>query len=146
VTALKNSRTIAGKSGKEPTVPEPLFRKIDCLMLNVGDLDAALRFYRDKLGLALVWKTGKGAGLRVGESELVLNQGPLRVPETDITVESAEEAARRVVEAGGTTIAGPFDTKIGKGVVVADPWGNQLVLLDTTKGLLKTDADGNVVP
>jgi hypothetical protein len=28
--------------------------------------------------------------------------------------------------------------------VVEDPWGNSLVLLDTSKGLLKTDANGNV--
>ena len=42
-------------------------------------------------------------------------------------------------------MAGPFDIQIGKWVVVADPWGNQLVLLDSTKGLLRTDADGNVI-
>jgi len=28
--------------------------------------------------------------------------------------------------------------------VVRDPWGNQLVLLDTSKGLLVTDNEGNV--
>jgi len=124
---------------------DPLFRKIDCLMFNVASLEEGLQFYRDKLGLALVWKTDKGAGLQVGESELVLGQGPPKAPETDITVESAEAAARRFVEAGGSIVAGPFDIRIGKCVVVADPWGNQLVLLDTTKGLLKTDADGNVI-
>ena len=66
-------------------------------------------------------------------------------PETDIMVESAEEAARRFVEAGGRIVAGPFDIKIGKCVVVADPWGNQLVLLDSTKGLLQTDENGYVI-
>ena len=123
-----------------------LFRNIDCLMFNVGDLPGALEFYRGKLGLPLVWKTDQGAGLRMGVSELVLNQGPPRPPETDIAVDSAPEAARRFVEAGGKIIAAPFDIKIGKCVVVADPWGNQLVLLDTTKGQLKTDAAGNVIP
>ena len=39
----------------------------------------------------------------------------------------------------------PFDIQIGRAVVVEDPWGNQLVLLDTSKGLLLTDADGTVV-
>jgi len=29
--------------------------------------------------------------------------------------------------------------------VLEDPWGNPLVLLDASKGLLKTDADGNVI-
>ena len=34
---------------------------------------------------------------------------------------------------------------IGPDNVLRDPWGNQLVLLDTTKGLLATDEDGNVI-
>ena len=127
------------------TIPEPLFRKIDCLMLNVGDIEGALKFYRDKLGLPLVWRTDKGVGLAVGESELVIDQGPSREPETDITVASANKAALRFVEAGGSIVSGPFDIKIGKCVVVADPWGNRLVLLDLTKGLLKTDNTGNVI-
>jgi len=115
------------------------------LMFNVQDLDAALSFYRDKLGLPLAWRTETGLALRVGDSELVLNKGDPREPETDIMVASAEDAARRFVAAGGSIVAGPFDIKIGKCVVVADPWGNKLVLLDSTKGLLKTDKDGFVV-
>ncbi len=126
-------------------MPDPLFKKIDCLMFNVQDLNAALTFYRDKLGLPLAWRHETGAGFRVGESELVIGQGDPRQPETDITVESAEDAARRFCEAGGKIIAGPFDIKIGKCVVVADPWGNQLVLLDCTKGVLKTDENGWVI-
>lgn len=125
---------------------EPLFRKIDCLSLPVKDIEAALEFYRDRLGLRLVWRTDAAAGLRMadndGELVLRMSEDP---PETDLTVESAEEAARRFVEAGGTVIAGPFGIKIGKCVVVQDPWGNHLVLLDCSKGLLKTDADGFVV-
>ena len=124
---------------------EPLFNKIDCLMFNVEDVEAGLSFYRDKLGLELVWRTDNAAGLRVGQSELVIRQGPSKPPETDIEVNSAEFAARRFVEAGGSVQVEPFDIKIGKCVVVADPWGNQLVLLDSTKGLLKTDKDGNVI-
>lgn len=125
---------------------EPLFQKIDCLQLPVKDIEAALEFYHDKLGLELVWRTDCAAGLRMADSdsELVLgvSENP---PETDLTVESADDAARRFVEAGGTVVVGPFDIKIGKCVVVKDPWGNQLVLLDTTKGLLKTDENGFVV-
>ncbi len=124
---------------------EPLFRKIDCLMFNVEDIEAALGFYRDKLGLELVWRTKNGAGLRMGESELVINQGPPKEPETDITVASAQEAARQFVVAGGSIVVDPFDIKIGKCVVVADPWGNELVLLDSTKGFLKTDKEGYVI-
>ncbi len=39
----------------------------------------------------------------------------------------------------------PFDIQIGRAVVVEDPWGNRFVLLDASKGLLVTDADGNVI-
>jgi len=125
---------------------EPLFRNVDCLSVPVGDLEAALQFYRDKLGHALVWRTGEAAGLRLasGETELVLRAGT-QPPEIDIRVESAVDAARLFVQAGGSIVAGPFDIKIGKCVVVADPWGNQLVLLDSTKGLLQTDENGYVI-
>jgi lactoylglutathione lyase len=60
-------------------------------------------------------------------------------------VASGGDAAKRFVQAGGSIVAGPFDIKIGRCVVVKDPWGNQLVLLDSTKGLLKTDQGGNVI-
>ena len=125
----------------------PLFTRIDCLQLPVPDLDAALQFYRDKLGLPLVWREkDRAAGLRMGASdgELVLRVGK-EPPETDLTVESAKDAAKRFVDAGGSIVAGPFEIKIGFCVVVKDPWGNVLVLLDSTKGLLKTDENGNVI-
>ena len=136
---------IAGKVQGQMT--EPLFRNVDCLSLPVSDLEAALQFYRDKLGHALVWRTDEAAGLRLasGETELVLRTGT-QPPEIDIKVESAVDAAKRFVQAGGSIVAGPFDIKIGKCVVVADPWGNQLVLLDSTKGLLQTDENGYVIP
>ena len=62
----------------------------------------------------------------------------------DITVESADTAAGRFAQAGGEVVVAPFDIPIGRCSVVRDPWGNQLVLLDTSKGLLSTDKDGNV--
>ena len=60
-------------------------------------------------------------------------------------VESAEAAAVHFEEAGGKIIVPPFDIQIGRAVVVEDPWGNPFVLLDASKGLLVTDADGNVI-
>ena len=128
-------------------MPDPLFLKVDCLSLPVSDLEAALEFYRDKLGHSLIWRAGdQAAGLRMasGEGELVLRTGR-EPPETNLKVDSAADAAQRFVEAGGRIVHGPFDIKIGKCVVVADPWGNHLVLLDSTKGLLRTDDEGNVI-
>ncbi|HEY3380016.1 MAG TPA: VOC family protein [Armatimonadota bacterium] len=125
---------------------EPLFSRIDCISLPVNDLESALHFYRDVLGHVLVWRTEQAAGLALGDgvTELVLRQSD-EAPETDIKVESAVEAAERFQAAGGSIVAGPFDIAIGKCVVVRDPWGNILVLLDCTKGLLKTDEEGYVI-
>jgi lactoylglutathione lyase len=125
---------------------DALFRNVDCIQLEVDDLEAALGFYRDRLGHKLVWRTETHAGLSFGDgvTEIVIGQLS-HGNETDIKVESAIEAADRFVAAGGSIIAGPFDIAIGKCVVAKDPWGNQLVLLDSSKGLLKTDENGNVI-
>ena len=124
---------------------KPLFLYLDCLNLPVSDLEKALEFYRDKLGHSLIWRTESAAGLRLPDSnaELVIRTEEYP-PETDIKVESAIEAAERFVEAGGSIVAEPFDIQIGKCVVVKDPWGNHLVLLDSSRGKLATDAEGNV--
>lgn len=124
----------------------PLFQKVDCIRLPVADLDAALAFYCDKLGHFLIWRTSTSAGLVLpgSETELVLHtEGG--APEVDLLVESADAAAEEFSAAGGKVLAGPFDIQIGRCVVVQDPWGNELVLLDMSKGALNTDADGNVV-
>jgi predicted enzyme related to lactoylglutathione lyase len=123
--------------------PRPLLRKIDCVQIPVPDLDAGLRFYRDGLALELKWRHATQAGLRLGDSELVL-QTERPEPETDFLVDSAEEAARRVEAAGGRMLAGPQDIPVGRLAVVADPFGNRLVLLDLSKGTFITDDDGNV--
>ena len=60
-------------------------------------------------------------------------------------MDSADEAAARIEEAGGRVVVEPFDIQIGRCAVVADPWDNRLVVLDMSKGKLTTDADGNVL-
>ncbi len=126
-------------------MPDPLFRKIDCLQVPVPDLEAGLAFYRDKLGHELIWRTATAAGLRLPDTdaEIVL-QTERPGMEANLLVPAADEAARRVVEAGGKLLAGPFDIQIGRCAVLEDPRGNALVLLDMSKGHLVTDAHGNV--
>ena len=123
-----------------------LLRKVDCIRLYVPDLEAGLAFYRDRLGHALIWRSDTAAGLRLPESdaELVLQTEEQR-QEVDLLVDSADEAATWVEQAGGKVVVPPFDIQIGRCVVLEDPWGNPLVLLDMSKGPLKTDADGNVM-
>jgi len=124
----------------------PLFRKIDCIRLPVSDLESGLAFYRDRIGLELIWITEESAGLKMPEddSEIVLYTES-RGEEIDIMVESADDAARSFESAGGEVVVQPFDIRIGRCVVVKDPWGNELVLLDNSKGRLVTDEGFNVV-
>jgi lactoylglutathione lyase len=124
----------------------PLIRKVDCVRFYVPDLEAGLSFYRDRLGHELIWRTDTSAGLRLPESEAeIVIQTERPGPETDLLVASADDAARFIEQAGGKVIVSPFDVQIGRCAVVEDPWGNMLVLLDGSKGLLKTDVDGNVI-
>jgi lactoylglutathione lyase len=127
-------------------LPVPFIRKIDCIQLPVPDLEAGLAFYRDRLGHKLIWRTPEAAGLRMPDTdtELVLHTR-LPAPEIDLKVESADSAAKQFEETGGKVIVPPFDIQIGRAVVVQDPWGNQLVLLDSSKGLLVTDEHGQIL-
>jgi predicted enzyme related to lactoylglutathione lyase len=124
----------------------PLFRKVDCLQIPVPDLEAGLAFYRGRLGHELIWRTETAAGLRLPESEAeIVLQTERPELEANLTVASADAAAAAIVDAGGRVLVGPFDIPIGRCAVVADPWGNRLVVLDTSRGTLVTGADGRVL-
>jgi lactoylglutathione lyase len=129
-------------------VDDPVFRKVDSVQLPVPDLDAAFAFYTG-LGHELIWRSDVAFGLRLPESDAELvcfSPQPGRdAPEVDITVTSVEVALQRFVSAGGAVMAGPFDIAIGRCAVVADPFGNKLVLLDNSSGTLATNGDGMVV-
>jgi lactoylglutathione lyase len=125
---------------------QPLIRKVDCVQIHVPDLEAGLAFYRDQLGHRLIWRTERAVGLQLpdSEAEIVLQ---IERPglEINLMVESVDAAVARIVDAGGAVVVPPFDIQIGRCVVVQDPWGMQLVLLDASKGLLVTDTDGNIL-
>ena len=126
----------------------PLFRKVDCVSYPVRDLDRALEFYRDRLGHALIWRSPTAVGLRMPDTnaELVLHTDEGRPPAAELMVDAVPDAVARFVAAGGALVYGPIEIQIGRCAVVTDPFGNALVLLDCSKGLLHIDADGNVVP
>src|SRR5262245_13634060 len=127
--------------------PRGLFEGVDCLSIPVPDLDAALAFYSAKLGHELIWRIDAAAGLRLpgSNAELVLHTGE-RPMETDLTVVSVPEALMRFTAAGGKILKGPFEIQIGRCAVVADPWGNVLIILDKSKGTLQVDEDKRVIP
>lgn len=122
---------------------QPLYKSIDCIRLYVPDLREGMDFYCNRLGLHVIWKMDSEIGLGMSESntEIVLQKERMD-PEIDIKVDSVPEAVDQIQKAGGRILHGPFDIKIGKCAV---PWGNQYVILDTTKGLFVTDDDGNII-
>ncbi len=124
----------------------PLLRKVDAVTVQVPDLDSGLRFYQDALGHELRWRNDEigqvALALPDADTELVLSTELNYEP--NWLVGSADDAACASASAGGTILTGPFDIPVGRVAVVADPFGNVLVLLDLSKGRYRTDADGRV--
>jgi predicted enzyme related to lactoylglutathione lyase len=124
----------------------PLLHKVDAVTVPVPDLDAGLRFYRDSLGHELRWRNDEvgeaGLALPGSDTEIVLTMRQAYEP--NWLVGSADHAAADIQAAGGRVVTEPFDIPVGRVVVVADPFGNTLVLLDLSKGHYVTDGTGNV--
>jgi lactoylglutathione lyase len=116
--------------------PLPLFRKIDCIRLPVDNLDKAIAYYA-RLGHELIWRRPRQAGLRLPDTdtELVVQTEDPNL-EIDLLVGDADAAADVFAKAGGGVVQRPFDIEVGRCVVVEDPWGNRLVLLDLRSGPL----------
>lgn len=123
-----------------------LLLQVDAVTVPVPDLDSGLGFYRDRLGHAPLWRNDSigQAGLQLPDSdtEIVLSTRHEYAP--NWTVASADAAARDIVAAGGQVLSGPFDIPVGRVAVVADPFGNVLVLIDLSKGRYATDEAGSV--
>jgi len=124
----------------------PLIKKVDCIQLYVPDIQSGIKFYQDKLGHKLKWRTNDSAGflMQESESEIVI-QTSRKTQETDLLVESVDSAVVTLVDAGAEVIVPAFDIQVGRCAVVLDPWGNRLVILDLSKGVLLTDSEGKVV-
>ncbi|WP_421934161.1 VOC family protein [Phenylobacterium sp.] len=122
---------------------EPLFRKLDCLMLKAADLDAGIAFYTDALGHRVIWRSPVAAGLAMPDTDAELVLHTQLGPEANLLVADVDEAFDRFLAAGGREIRQPFDIPIGRCAVVMDPQGNVLVMLDQSKG--KLDANGQLI-
>jgi lactoylglutathione lyase len=124
----------------------PFIRKINAARMRVPDLDSGLAFYRDKLGHQLIWRTPTAAGLRLpGSDEYLVIFAGQDAPNVSFVVSNVEPAVERFLLAGGKIARPVFDIVNGKAVVVQDPFGNQMILLDDSKGELVLDEDGNVI-
>lgn len=125
----------------------PLLRLVDAVTIPVPDLDEGLRFYGDELGHRLLWRNDAigQAGLLLPDSttEIVLSTDIAYAPTW--LVASVEEALDQITAAGGSVVDPPQSIPVGRLAVVADPFGNHLVLLDLSAGRYVTNADHEVV-
>jgi catechol 2,3-dioxygenase-like lactoylglutathione lyase family enzyme len=121
-----------------------MFRKIDCVLLRVPDLDQGLAFYQRTLGHQLLWRTPDAADLAMPDTDAELVLHTKTGPEIDLLVAELGSALERFETAGGKRVCEPFELPIGTAVVVHDPFGNMLTMLDQSKGTFLTDSDGNV--
>jgi predicted enzyme related to lactoylglutathione lyase len=115
-----------------------MLQRIDCVMFRVDDVASAVAFYRDVMGLVPRWREGNQAGLEfpgTPGSELVLHSDP-DIPALDVNyeVEDVTASLPTLVEAGSRVVTGPFSIPIGNCAVITDPFGNNLTLVDMTKG------------
>ena len=95
-------------------------------------------------GIEFLWRSAEAVGFALPDTdaELVVH---LRIgPETDVLVEDVDVAFTLLMNAGCETVEPPFDIAIGRCARIRDPFGNELVILDQSKGRLVTDADGRV--
>jgi predicted enzyme related to lactoylglutathione lyase len=125
----------------------PLLRLVDAVTIPVPDLDEGLRFYRDQLGHQLLWRHDDigQAGLLLPDSttEIVLSTDVGYAPTW--LVASLDEALAQMTAAGGHIVEQPRTIPVGRVAVVADPFGNHLVLLDLSEGRYVTNAAHAVV-
>ena len=77
------------------------------------------------------------------DTELVLSTSLDYAPNWLVT--SVDDAVERLVAAGGRVVSPPAAIPVGRVAVVADPFGNHLVLVDLSAGTYVTDATGHVV-
>ena len=127
-------------------VPDPVLRKVDAVTVSVPNLPDGLAFYGSALGQELRWRNDDigQAGLAVPGSDTEIVLTTRHGYEPNWLVESVEDAVNAFEAGGGSVLSAPMDIPVGRLAVVADPFGNVLVILDLSRGRYTTSADGSV--
>jgi catechol 2,3-dioxygenase-like lactoylglutathione lyase family enzyme len=122
----------------------PVLRAVDAVTIPVPDLDQGLAYYRDELGHAVIWRNDEvgQVALRLPGSSAELVLSTRQSYEPNWLVDSVPDAVATMVDSGGRLIAEERPIAVGRLAVVADPFGNPLVLLDLSAGTYVTDQDG----
>jgi catechol 2,3-dioxygenase-like lactoylglutathione lyase family enzyme len=114
-----------------------MLRRIDRIILRVPNLESAVRYYRDVLGLEVIRQDAAIAGLRMrdGESELILHNDP-DLPDEAIyyLVDDVRDLYQRREALGLKFSGAPTAVSKGYRATVRDPFGTVLLLIDRSGG------------
>jgi catechol 2,3-dioxygenase-like lactoylglutathione lyase family enzyme len=113
-----------------------VLRRIDRVILRVPNLDSAVRYYRDVLGLTVARQEKRVASLKLADDsggELVLHTDPDQPAESVYyLVDDVRDLYRRRAALKLTFLSAPAQASRGYRAVVKDPFGHVLMLLDRT--------------
>jgi catechol 2,3-dioxygenase-like lactoylglutathione lyase family enzyme len=110
-----------------------MLRRIDRFLLRVPSLEAAVRYYRDVLGLTLIRQEQRLASFHLSDhvSELVLHVDPdLPAEAVYFLVDDVREMYERREELQLQFVSRPTPASRGYRAAVKDPFGHVLMLLD----------------
>jgi predicted enzyme related to lactoylglutathione lyase len=112
-----------------------MLKRVDRVLLRVPQLESAVKYYRDVLGLKpSAKKSATVASFRLGDehgTELVLHADPdLPAEATYFLVEDVRALHARRAELNLKFVEGPAPVSRGFRATVKDPFGNVLLLLD----------------
>ncbi len=115
-----------------------MFKKIDCVMIRVGDVTAAERFYSEVFGLKPLWRDGGAVGMGFvdTDAEIVLHNNA-GIPDkvgVHYLVDDVVAAVKACAGNGCRVLVQPFEVLIGKCAVIQDPFETVICLLDATSG------------
>lgn len=113
--------------------------QIGNVLYPVADVDKAIVFYRDTLGLPLKFQDGsRYAALDGGRATLALAGAEEDVtqgrPAASFKVADVAATVTALEQAGGTVVRPPAEGPHEIRAVVTDPWGNALVLYSPKHG------------
>jgi predicted enzyme related to lactoylglutathione lyase len=114
-----------------------VLRKIDCVMLKVGNLATATGFYASEFGLVPRWRDEHSVGLGLPESDAEVVLHTMDLPpgrHVYFLVDDVVAAVAEAAQEGCAVLTPPFDVATGKCAIIADPFGNDLGLIDMTRG------------
>jgi catechol 2,3-dioxygenase-like lactoylglutathione lyase family enzyme len=112
-----------------------MLRRVDRILLRVPQLQSAVSYYRDIMGLRLLKQDNRVASLRLGDcdAELILHTDPdLPAEAVYYLVDDVRDLYRRRDELRLTFVHAPTQVARGYKATVKDPFGTVLLIVDRT--------------